>query len=365
MEKRFSSLSDWQQECLIYEKLQGSAAVPDVFVKRSKLLVTEYCFCHTLTEELDRQLVFGFDPQPWMSLAVWLRRCQEMTGLLPGDGHLRNFLWDKGRRHLLGIDFENYVPVSMEECGAKCVGYVMESSPADLPVKLQTAELLMELLDIPVDLVEKARMDLRKKRTEGKVRKMTGVVLAACTPKILGKEKALLELGGTHLLVRQVEKLQKLGIREILVSGSDHLELPGTKVVQDRSASRSPMAGLCACLEASFHSCCLVVSVDTPLIPPAALARMSRQHREGVTVLSRHGREEPLIGVYDRSLASEMRRMLRQGGIDVRNLAERVPWQRWEYLGPDEFLYNCRPAEEFERIRHTVDKFRIAGIALD
>ena len=165
--------------------------------------------------------------------------------------------------------------------------------------------------------------------------------------------------------MRQVDKLQKLGIREILISGPDRLELPGTQVIRDRYPERGPLGGLHACLDASYHACAMVVSVDAPLIPPAALARMSACHTGGVTFLTHKGKEEPLMGVYDRSVSAVIEPMIREGGAPVRRLWERVPCRKWEYSGPEEFLYNCNTPEDYARVQQVLERFRMAGVPLD
>lgn len=365
VEKRFVSRESWQAECSMYEKLRGSIAVPAVLVKRPKLLVTEYVHGRTLAEELDRQELLGFEERPWMALAAWLTRCRELTGLLPVEDPLGNFLWDRSRSRLQGVDLGSYEPVSLSRCGAVCVAQILESSPVEMPEVARAARLLGELLEVSGQEVDELRAQLRKEKGRQTELKMTGIILAGGRSSRMGRDKAKLELEGVPLLMRQVDKMQKMGIREILLSGPDRLELPGTRVVSDRYPQRGPLGGLHACLDASYHASCLVLSVDVPLVPPAALARLCANHRGGVTVLTCKGKEEPLIGVYDRSVAASIEPLIREGGAPVRRLWDHVECRQWEYSGPEEFLYNCNTPEDYERVKQTAERFRMAGIPLD
>lgn len=178
-------------------------------------------------------------------------------------------------------------------------------------------------------------------------RPLSGIVLAGGASRRMGKNKAELVLNGKTLLQHQVDKLRALGIGDIMLSGAGCPALPGTRVVPDEFPGKGPLAGLQACLKSARNPACLVLSVDTPLVPVSALARLCGAHREGVTVLCCGGREEPLIAVYDRSAAVPIQAMLERGEYAVRTLKNAVPWGRFDYPGPEELLINCNRPEDF------------------
>lgn len=186
------------------------------------------------------------------------------------------------------------------------------------------------------------------------VRPMSGAVLAGGASRRMGQNKAELVLDGRTMLQIQVDKLRALGIEDIMLSGAGCPTLPGTRAVPDVFPGKGPLAGIHACLRAAGHAACLVVSVDVPLIPAAALAHLCGAHRTGVTVLCHEGRKEPLIAVYDRFAAVPIQAMLERGEYAVRGLERAVPWSCSPYLGPEGLLINCNGPEDLAAVRRLV-----------
>lgn len=183
------------------------------------------------------------------------------------------------------------------------------------------------------------------------MKQASGIVLAGGASRRMGRNKAELTLMGKNLLERQADKFRELGIGDIMLSGKNCPALPGARVIPDEYAGKGPLGGLHACLRAARNPTCLVVSVDTPLIPAEALAQLCQAHRGGVTVLRHSGREEPLLGVYDCRIADAIAALIESGRYAVRNLREVVPWRCFDYPGPEEHLMNCNTPEDFEIVK--------------
>lgn len=183
------------------------------------------------------------------------------------------------------------------------------------------------------------------------MKQMSGIVLAGGASRRMGRNKAGLELMGKTLLECQADKFRSLGIRDIMLSGETCPALSGARVIPDEYVGKGPLGGLHACLRAAQNPACLVVSVDTPLIPAEALEQLCRAHTGGVTVLRHGGREEPLLGVYDRRAADAIAALIEDGRYAVRTLREVVPWSCFDYSGPEELLMNCNTPKEFETVK--------------
>ena len=192
----------------------------------------------------------------------------------------------------------------------------------------------------------------------------SGIILAGGASRRMGRNKAELELMGKTLLQRQVDKFLALGFRDIMLSGEGCPVLPGVRVIPDEYTGKGPLGGLHACLRAAQNPACLVVSVDTPLIPAAALAHLCQAHDSGVTVLRRGGLEEPLLGVYDCCTADAISALIENGRYAVRALRDIVSWQYFDYLGPEELLMNCNTPEEFEDVRSLAQAYSSARLPL-
>ena len=189
------------------------------------------------------------------------------------------------------------------------------------------------------------------------MKQMSGIVLAGGASRRMGRNKAELTLMGKTLLELQADKFQALGIRDIMLSGETCPALPGARVIPDEYTGKGPLGGLHACLRTAQNPACLVVSVDTPLVPTAALAHLCQAHSGGVTVLSHGGREEPLLGVYDRCAADPISALIESGKYAVRALRDVVFWGHFDYLGPKELLMNCNTPEEFETVKRLAQAY--------
>lgn len=364
VEKHFVDTAGWRRESGCYAALSGHLPVLEVLDSRPGLLVTAYSPHPTLLLVLEEQERTGFSPKPWLALAGWLARCHALCGMLPGDGDLRNFLWDAQSGAVTGLDLEEYRPCQPASCGAGLAAMILAYSPEDTPVKRQAAGLLSAALGVPDRAIAEARRRLAARRRGRMELEFSGIILAGGKSRRMGRSKAGLALLGRSFLQWQVEKLQALGIRDIMVSGPDSLAHPAARTVPDIFPGRGPLGGLHACLSAARAPRCLVASVDAPLVPAGALARLCRAHRAGATVLEHGGRQEPLLAAYDSSAAGCIQRLLEQGSAPVRSLEGHIPWASFQYLGPEELLLNCNTPEDLDRLAALAKAYRACGLPL-
>lgn len=365
VEKHFVQLDDWRREYARYTELYGRLPVPRVLDCRPGVLILEHRRELNLLDELERQEQLGCDPAPWRSLAEWLRQCHTLCGRLPEEGNLRNFLWNHSTRQVIGLDLECYYgPQPLEQCGARVIAALLTYAPENTDVKRKAAGVLSEELCVSGPLVNEALYDLRARRSQKHRVPLSGIVLAGGASRRMGRNKAELTLMGKTFLQRQADKFLALGIQDIMLSGENCPALPGVRVIPDEYTGKGPLGGLHACLRAAQNAACLVVSVDVPLIPTAALAHLCQAHSGGVTVLRRSGQEEPLLGVYDRCTADSISVLIEGGRYAVRALREVVPWRDFDYLGPEELLMNCNTPEEFEAVKRLAQAYDSAQLPL-
>ena len=178
----------------------------------------------------------------------------------------------------------------------------------------------------------------------------SAILLAGGFSTRMGRDKAELELSGRSFLALQAEKLRALGIRDILIAGRTEA-YPGTRCVSDRIAHRGPLSGIHAGLLEAAHPRALVLAVDTPLVPGEWLLRLIRSHRGGITVTECGGEPEPLIGVYDRTLAETCGELLRGEKRSVKRLLELEGCTRMAFDGDPRLLMNCNTPEEYAEVR--------------
>lgn len=184
----------------------------------------------------------------------------------------------------------------------------------------------------------------------------TAIILAGGKSSRMGVDKAFMELDGKTLLHRQIEKVVKLGVRDILISGPKSMRVPVWPVIPDVYPDCGPIGGIHACLSAASSEACLVLSVDTPLVPVEELEKLCNSHMEGFTLLCNKGKAEPLIGVYDSKIAPTLEKMIKEGQYSVRALSQYFSVQLVPYTGPEEYLCNCNTPEDFQRMLELLKK---------
>lgn len=190
----------------------------------------------------------------------------------------------------------------------------------------------------------------------------------------MGRDKALLELGGRPLVEIAVERLRRLGMTVRICGSRPDLE-SFAPVVADNVAGCGPLGGLSAALAVSDAELNLFVPVDAPLLPEEFLRwLMGRAETTGAvaTIPVLGGRPEPLCAVYSWRLREGLRRSLEGGEFKVMTgigkaagaLGERVdafameaarsalPAGAWPLEPPlREWFRNLNTAAEYDRLQ--------------
>lgn len=189
-----------------------------------------------------------------------------------------------------------------------------------------------------------------------KTDQVSAVILAGGYSSRMGSDKAALKLGDRTLLEIQTDKCRRLGITDIMLSGTE-FPLDGTRQIPDRIPHRGPVSGLHACLQAAEKAACLVLGVDVPLVPEETLAELICAHEEGITVLAHGDRIEPLIAIYDSSLAERAESIARAEKSAMMKMLDFGRVKKLEYVGDETLLTNCNTPEDFRRMEERWNTF--------
>lgn len=171
---------------------------------------------------------------------------------------------------------------------------------------------------------------------------LSAVILAGGASRRMGQDKAWLRFNGRPLLELAVDKVRKLGIEEVFVSGRwdvDYSSVP-CPVLLDLEPEFGPLGGIERALQASHSPLVLVLAVDMPRMTTEFLQRLvdGCDHLTGA-VPKLHGRLEPLVAVYPKrchAFAFELIRLSRHTVRDFvaacrRERAVRIiPVPRWD-----------------------------------
>jgi molybdenum cofactor guanylyltransferase len=142
-----------------------------------------------------------------------------------------------------------------------------------------------------------------------------GFVLAGGRSSRMGRDKALLQLGGRSLLDIALDKLRALPLpAPPRVAGGR------SGAIADLHPGCGPLSGMEAALAASSRPLNVFLPVDVPLLPAQFLLWMLRRAQitgAMVTVPRINGRPQPLCAVYHQELLEPITRSLLAGNYKV------------------------------------------------
>jgi molybdopterin-guanine dinucleotide biosynthesis protein A len=144
---------------------------------------------------------------------------------------------------------------------------------------------------------------------------VTAFVLAGGKSTRMGREKAMLELGGRTLLERALKLASSAAAATIIVGPRADFEAYG-RVVEDVYPGQGPLGGIHAALGVTCTELNLILAVDTPFLEARFLLYLVEQARESGAVVTLPRTADgfhPLAAVYRRAFRETAERALGEG----------------------------------------------------
>lgn len=188
---------------------------------------------------------------------------------------------------------------------------------------------------------------------------VTVQIMAGGRSARMGRDKALVELGGKTLLQRALDTWRKYGGAVQLSVGTAAraaLAPAGVPAVVDRCQDCGPLGGLHAGLLECRTELLLLAAVDCPFVT-AELADglLAAIGRADACVYTVDGRPQPLFGLYRRTCLAPASEMLAAGEHKMGELLRRVETVRLPAAAPDPFR-NLNTPEELAREQICCDR---------
>jgi molybdopterin-guanine dinucleotide biosynthesis protein A len=153
-----------------------------------------------------------------------------------------------------------------------------------------------------------------KTRARPRSMPVTGLILAGGRSQRMGTTKALLPLGERTVLDALYEQLRTWCAAVYVVTGHRRQEeFAAYPVILDEADDQGPLMGLCSGLAASATDTNLVVACDIPFIDSNLVDFMlscSAHQDIAFASLPNRGGDQPLLGVYKRTVLPAIRRLL-------------------------------------------------------
>ena len=141
-----------------------------------------------------------------------------------------------------------------------------------------------------------------------------------------GVDKGLLNVGGSTVAGRMLERARALDIEMILVGRSGAYASLGCRCVADDRPDAGPLGGLVALLADAREGSVLAVACDMPHVSAALLSRLMNEQRDAAVLAPRTGgRWEPLLARYDvQRVLPVARRRLDEGYLSLQPLLDEL-----------------------------------------
>jgi molybdopterin-guanine dinucleotide biosynthesis protein A len=194
---------------------------------------------------------------------------------------------------------------------------------------------------------------------------VTAAILAGGLARRMGgADKALLDVGGSRIVERQVAALRQVAGDIVIVGGdASRFAKLDVRTAADVIPGCGALGGIYSALAASTHPRTLVVACDLPFLSVPLLRRLVQPFRSAdVDVVMPRTSDglQPLCAVYAAACAGAVRRRIDRGALKAAGLVEDV---RVEEIGPGELamydpdglmFVNVNTPHDYERAKDLV-----------
>lgn len=154
----------------------------------------------------------------------------------------------------------------------------------------------------------------------------TGVVLAGGKSSRMGRDKALIEVGGVILLQRALDLLRPATSTVMVIGDPTKYGASSAHVIADDEPGQGPLGGLVTALRHARHDRLLVLGCDLPGLTGHFLRHLQEQMvADADAVVPEHdGVIEPLAAGYHKRCLPAFEACMAHGGLSMHGALDRV-----------------------------------------
>lgn len=148
---------------------------------------------------------------------------------------------------------------------------------------------------------------------------VTAAILAGGSSKRMGRDKALLKIGGLTIIERIICVISPIFKELIIVAkATEKLHYPGIKVVKDLNDFQNPIVGIYTALKAAKFSRCFVFACDMPFLNPELIRYMVSIHTGCDIIIPQDtSGEHPLHSIYSKRCLAAIKSRIHQKDFKV------------------------------------------------
>jgi molybdenum cofactor guanylyltransferase len=196
---------------------------------------------------------------------------------------------------------------------------------------------------------------------------IAGFVLAGGKSSRMGRDKAMLEIGGVPMVVRTARLVESVAGTATIVGHASAHEPLDLRWIKDGWPGEGPLGAIVTALLASNAKWSLVVACDLPYVTGEWLefliARALPSHADAVLARSERGLE-PLCAMYGAHAKEKLNVVLSSGVRKVKEGLNRLDIEtiepdEWKRFDSDGLLFkNMNTPEDYEEARNRLEAIR-------
>ncbi len=184
----------------------------------------------------------------------------------------------------------------------------------------------------------------------------------------MGRDKAVLEIGGKRLIDRLVEGLRRIFPEVLVVANTPGpYEKLGVRVVPDLVPDKGPLGGIYTGTTVAAHPWAFVMACDMPFFNPGLIHHLASLIGDRDAVVPYTDDWEPLCALYAKTCLSQMEPLIRADDLKVARFfpdvrVRRVEMDELRPYDPEGLsLFNMNTPEEFARAEEWWRQLSVTG----
>ena len=182
-------------------------------------------------------------------------------------------------------------------------------------------------------------------------KKVSAIVLSGGKSSRMGTDKCDLIYNNESLINLQIDKLNDIGVEDIVAAGYRGKNCK-SKIVRD-DIMKGPLSGIYVGLNNIKNDRALVISVDVPLVKKDTIKKVidySFERDLDIAMVKHHGNREPLIGVYKKELIPKIEAILLSDSYSVMKLADMCKYEFVDVEDDDENFLNVNYKDDYDKL---------------
>lgn len=136
----------------------------------------------------------------------------------------------------------------------------------------------------------------------------------------MGADKGLMSFRGKAMIEHIIEELQRYTKEIIIISNNEEYKKFALPVHKDIISNKGPLGGIYTGLIHSNNELNLVVSCDVPFVNDTVLSKLIEHCIDyDITVFEQEKQLHPLIGVYRKTLAEDIKKAIDNGQLKAKD----------------------------------------------